>query len=179
MPATPMEAYAVYSASLPFGYHTQGMKVAIRSRTIAVPSLEYASRSVQKEFASMQKDPDLAQAIRQMMTARPSQDLARDFRMSERYELLDSDALDGELRLNDTPLGRKAGWRAFNQNHTQDDGLTELSAIGYNPAHTVAVFYAIHRSGTGCNDEGFEVLRKSKGRWQRNADKGFSFAACN
>jgi hypothetical protein len=43
----------------------------------------------------------------------------------------------------------------------------------------VAVFYAIHRSGTGCNDEGFEVLHKKNGRWRRVTEKGFSFAECN
>jgi hypothetical protein len=173
------ESYQVYSASLPFGYHTAGMTVAIRSRTVAVPNLEYAAPSVKREFDTMKADPELAQAIRQMMTQRPDQDLKASFHMTDPYELLDSDALDGELRLHDTPLGRKAGWRAFNEAHQAVDGLTEISAIGFNPAHTVAVFYAIHRSGTGCNDEGFEVLHKKNGRWRRVTEKGFSFAECN
>jgi hypothetical protein len=175
------ESYQVYSASLPFGYHTAGMMVAIRSRTVPVPDLAGASDSVQREFTAMQADPELKAAIRQMITARPSGTLLPDFHLAgnARVELLDSDQLDSQLRLNDTALGRKAGWRSFNQTHEMADGLTEVSAVGFNPAHTVAVFYAMHRSGTGCNDEGFEVLRKTDGRWQRFADKGFSFAACN
>jgi hypothetical protein len=183
--ATPAaENYAVYSASLPFGYHTQGLSVAIRSRTIAVPDLAAASNSVQQEFESMKSDPEVAAAIRQMQTARPSQALAPMFHLNgaapaDKVELLNSDELDGQLHLNEGLLGRKAGWRNFNQQHREADGLTELSAVGYNPAHTVAVFYAIHRSGTGCSDEGFEVLRKSKGRWRRVTDKGFTFADCN
>lgn len=175
--ATP-ESYRVYSASLPFGYHTAGLAVAIRSRTIAVPDLAYASDSVQHEFASMQADPALGAAIRDMLTQSPL-DLAPRFHITDIVELLNSDELDGKLHLNDTPLGRKAGWREFNQTHHDVDGLTEVSAIGYNPAHTVAIFYAIHRSGTGCADEGFEVLKKTKGQWRRSPDQGFSFAACN
>jgi hypothetical protein len=175
------DSYQVYSASLPFGYHTAGLNVAIRSRTIPVPNLEDASGSVQREFESMKNDPELTAAIRQMLTAKPAAMLKPDFHLAApiQVDLLDSDALDSQLRLKDTPLGRKAGWRSFNETHQSADGLTELSAVGFNPAHTVAVFYAIHRSGTGCNDEGFEVLRKTKGHWQRFADKGFSFAACN
>lgn len=175
--ATP-ESYRVYSASLPFGYHTAGLAVAIRSRTIAVPDLSYDSNAVQQEFASMQADPALGEAIRDMLTQSPL-DLAPRFHISDVVEMLNSDELDGQLHLQDTPLGRKAGWRAFNLAHHDVDGLTEVSAIGYNPAHTVAIFYAIHRSGTGCADEGFEVLKKTKGQWRRSPDQGFSFAACN
>lgn len=178
-PALTAEDYRVYSASLPFGYHTQGMTVAIRSKTVAVPDLANASNSVQEAFQLMQQDPVLAAAVRQMITARPAGQLTAKFNIAAQYQLLDSDDLDGQLRLNDTPLGRKAGWRSFNQTHMTVDGLTELSPIGFNPSHTVAVFYAIHRAGTGCNDEGFEVLRKSKSGWRRVTDKGFSFAACN
>jgi hypothetical protein len=175
--ATP-ENYRVYSASLPFGYHTAGLAIAIRSRTIAVPDLTYASHSVQKEFASMQQDPALGAAIREMLSQSPL-DLAPRFHTSEAVLMLNSDELDGQLHLKETPLARKSGWRAFNESHHDVDGLTEVSAIGYNPAHTVAIFYAIHRSGTGCADEGFEVLRKTKGQWRRSPDQGFSFAACN
>jgi hypothetical protein len=176
---TGAENYRVYSASLPFGYHTAGLAVAIRSRTVPVPDLSDAARSVQREFASMQADPMLGAAIKQMLSERPAIELVPRFHISERVEVLSSDDLDGQLHLHDSPLERKSGWRKFNENHRFDDGLTEVSAVGYNPAHTVAVFYAIHRSGTGCNDEGFEVLQKTKGQWRRSPDKGFSFAACN
>lgn len=175
--ATP-ENYRVYSASLPFGYHTAGLAIAIRSRTIAVPDLSSAAKPVQNEFASMQADPALGAAIREMLAQSPL-DLSPRFHISEAVEMLNSDELDGQLHLKDTPLARKSGWRSFNEAHHDVDGLTEVSAIGYNPAHTVAIFYAIHRSGTGCADEGFEVLRKTKGQWRRSPDQGFSFAACN
>jgi hypothetical protein len=180
--ATPAaESYQVYSASLPFGYHTQGLDVAIRSKTIAVPDLANAAGAVQQEFAAMQADPEVAAAIRQMQTAKPGQPLLPRFAPANaiKVELLDSNQLDSQLRLNQGVFGKKVGWKEFNQAHKEADGLTELSAVGFNPAHTVAVFYAAHRAGTGCSDEGFEVLRKSKGRWRRQTDKGFSFAACN
>jgi hypothetical protein len=164
------ENYQVYSASLPFGYHTQGLDVAIRSKTIAVPDLANAAGAVQQEFAAMQADPEVAAAIRQMQTAKPGQPLLPRF--------APANAIKVEL-LNQGVFGKKVGWKEFNQAHKEADGLTELSAVGFNPAHTVAVFYAAHRAGTGCSDEGFEVLRKSKGRWRRQTDKGFSFAACN
>jgi hypothetical protein len=37
------EAYDVYSAALPFGYHSPGRMVAIRSKTVPVPDLQYAA----------------------------------------------------------------------------------------------------------------------------------------
>src|SRR5580698_4391158 len=104
--ATP-ENYRVYSASLPFGYHTAGLAIAIRSRTIAVPDLTNASNSVQKEFASMQQDPALGAAIREMLAQSPL-DLAPRFHTSEAVEMLNSDELDGQLHLKDTPLARKS-----------------------------------------------------------------------
>lgn len=172
------EAYDVYSAALPFGYHSPGRMVAIRSKTVPVPDLQYAAGSVQQEFAGLQGDPAIGPAIQQMMASPGHEALQRQFQIAEKYELLDSDMLDGILHASDTPLGRKEGWRKFSQTYQEVDGLTEVSAVGFNRDHTIAVFYAMHRAGTGCNDEGFEVLEKQKGHWTRLTEKGFSFAAC-
>lgn len=177
-PPKSSEAYDVYSAALPFGYHSPGRTVAIRSKTVPVPDLQYAAGSVQQEFAGLQVDPVIGPAIQQMMAAPGNEALQRQFQISDKYELLDSDMLDGMLHQNDTPLGRKEGWRKFSQTYSEVDGLTEVSAVGFNRDHTIAVFYAMHRAGTGCNDEGFEVLEKQKGHWTRLTEKGFSFAAC-
>jgi len=177
-PAQSTEAYDVYSAVLPFGYHSPGRMVAIRSKTVPVPDLQYASGSVQQEFAGLQVDPVIGPAIQQMMASPGNELLRRSFQIDEKYELLDSDVLDGILHASDTPLGRKEGWRKFSQTYSEVDGLTEVSTVGFNPNHTIAAFYAMHRAGTGCNDEGFEVLEKQKGHWHRLTEKGFSFAAC-
>jgi hypothetical protein len=178
--ATPKssEAYDVYSAALPFGYHSPGRTVAIRSKTVPVPDLQYAAGSVQQEFAGLQGDPSIGPAIEQMMASPGHEALEREFQIPEKYELLDSDVLDGMLHAGDTPLGRKEAWRKFSQKYEEVDGLTEVSAVGFNRNHTIAVFYAMHRAGTGCNDEGFEVLEKHNGHWTRLTEKGFSFAAC-
>jgi hypothetical protein len=172
------DSYAVYSAALPFGYHSPGRTVAIRSKTVPVPDLSDASNAVQREFAELQADPAIGPAVEQMIASPGNTELKRRFQIVDAYRLLDSDVLDGIIPKNNTPLGGKAAWTKFSQTYDQVDGLTEISAVGFNKAHTIAVFYAAHRAGTGCEDEGFEVLKKTGGRWRRLKEKGFSYAAC-
>jgi hypothetical protein len=86
--------------------------------------------------------------------------LQRQFDLSQPYELISSDELN---TLFNVPGG--GGWIKFYERHPGSSRLIVFSAVGFNADKTVAILAVGESCGSLCAGGGFEILRKSKGKW--------------
>jgi len=87
--------------------------------------------------------------------------LQRKFPASVSYELVPKSAYISFFEQHELEVG----WKNFYKKYPGSDGITKLSAVGFNAKKTIAIVYLGNQCGGLCGGGVYHVLRKNDGKW--------------
>lgn len=155
------EAYQVYAAAVRenLAYREATSTVMIREGTIAdSPALTKDCLHPGPKYQNL-VNPALAD-YQQLNRSRWK--LARLFPIDKPYQLVSETEFAGRFWKLSSDLGE------YMRQHQNNPGIVELSAIGFNPARTIAVIRMNYNCGPMCRGSSGDllVLQKQGGQWK-------------
>lgn len=89
-----------------------------------------------------------------------------ELRFGRKIELISPSDLDSIFAAGIIP-----GWKKFNDIHTDVQGYTQLSAVGFSADKNFAVVFSGRYCGPRCGAGGIVTFSRKNGIWRRNSDQ--------
>jgi hypothetical protein len=152
------EAYEVYSEIIPDerSIDNANGKIVVQQETESNPFIGSPDTCFDADVVTEYREAfdGYRQANSQRWTLRPAMQFDRSFEMITKKEI------DNFFRVG------PPGWQHFYQHHPNSGGYVEVSAIGFNREHTVALVYVGNSCGGQCGDWTYHLLQRDRhGKW--------------